>query len=217
MMLDRIKEKNPGIKMYSVLDKEFCSFGRVIPNMNTDEIVRAAKGIENPETGVRYVPSEKRFEELAIAEQIQNKLFGTLPTEIGYCWGYSHFLNATEWHTSSEINIAVTPIVLLLGHLWEIEDNKTDSCKFTAFYVPEGVIIEVYATTTHYCPCQVQDGGFGCVVALPKGTNTQLEVKTEDKLMTAKNKWVIAHNDNQAMIARGVIPGISGKNFEIHY
>lgn len=216
-MLNRLKEKNSGMKIYSVLDKEFGTFGRVIPNMNTEEILKVAKGIRNPESGVKYVPSEEQFEELAIAEQIQNELFGTIPTEVGYCWGYSHFLNATEWHTSSEINIAITPLVLILGHLWEIEDNRTDSGKFTAFYVPEGTVIEIYATTTHYCPCQVQDGGFGCVVALPKGTNTPLEMKVENSLMTAKNKWLIAHDNNSAMIARGVMPGISGENFEICY
>ena len=216
-MLDTLRKKNPGIRMYSVLDEEFRTFGRVIKNIDTKEIVKAGKLIEKPETGVRYLPSEESFEKLDIAEQIRTEVFGTLPTETGYCWGYSSFLNATEWHTSSEINIAVTPMVLLLGHLWEIEDGKSDSSKFTAFYVPEGVMIEVYATTTHYCPCQVQDDGFGCVVVLPKGTNTQLEVRPEDKLITAKNKWVIAHVDNKPMIGRGVTPGISGTNIEIRW
>ncbi len=203
--------------MYSVLDEEFRKFGRVIKNIDTKEIVKAGKLIEKPETEVRYLPSEESFEKLAIAERIRTEVFGTLPTETGYCWGHSSFLNATEWHTSSEINIAVTPIVLLLGHLWEIEDGKTDSTKFTAFYVPEGVMIEVYATTTHYCPCQVQDDGFGCVVVLPKGTNTQLEARPEDKLIVAKNKWAIAHVDNKPMIERGVTPGIGGTNIEIRY
>lgn len=216
-MLDRLKEKNPDIKMYSVLDEEFRTFGRIIKDVDTREILKVAKQIELQEVGVRYLASEENFEKLAIAEEIRNEVFGTLPTEIGYCWGHSSFLNATEWHTSSEINIAVTPIVLFLGHLWEIEDGKTDASKFTAFFVPEGVAIEVYATTTHYCPCQVQDEGFGCVVVLPKETNTQLEVQTKDKLMTAKNKWVVAHNDNHAMIARGITAGISGENLELKY
>lgn len=216
-MLDYLRKKNPGLKMYSVLDEEFCKFGRVIKNIDATEIVNVGKTIENPEIDVRYLPSEEKFEVLDIAEQIRTEVFGTLPTEIGYCWGHSSFLNATEWHTSSEINIAVTPIVLMLGHLWDIKDGKTDSSNFTAFYVPEGTIIEVYATTTHYCPCQVQDEGFGCVVVLPEGTNTQLEIRPEDKLISAKNKWVIAHNDNAAMIARGITPGISGENIAIKY
>ena len=216
-MLENLRKKNSDIKIYSVFDEEFNTFGRVIKNINVDEILKTAKEIEYPETGVRYLPTEESFEKLQIAEQLRTEVFGTLPTEIGYCWGHTSFLNATEWHTSSEINIAVTPIVLILGHLWDIKDCETDSSKFTVFYVPQGVIIEVYATTTHYCPCQVSDDGFRCVVVLPEGTNTQLEVCPEDKLITAKNKWVIAHKDNKAMIARGVIPGISGANIEIKY
>ena len=216
-MLEILKKKNPELEVYSVFDEEFKSFGRVIENINTDEIVKTAEQIEYPETGVRYLPSEESFEKLTIAEQICTELFGTLPTQTGYCWGHNSYLNATEWHTSSEINIAVTPIVLILGHVWDINDGKTDSSKFTVFYVPQGVMIEVYATSTHYCPCQVQDDGFGCVVVLPKGTNTQLEVCPEDKLITAKNKWVIAHNDNEAMAARGVVRGISGENIKIEY
>lgn len=216
-MLEILKKNNPGIKLYSVYDEEFRKFGRVIEGIDTDEIVNVAECIENPEVGVRYLPTEEKFENLAIARQLEAEVFGTLPSEIGYCWGHNSFLNATEWHSSSEVNIAVTPLVLFLSHLWDIKDGKTDSEKFTAFYVPAGAVVEVYATTTHYCPCQVRDEGFGCVVVLPEGTNTSLEVKTSNKFMTAKNKWVIAHNDNKPMIERGVIPGIGGTNFEIKY
>jgi hypothetical protein len=63
----------------------------------------------------------------------------------------------------------------------------------------------------------VNDGGFGCVVGLPKGTNTALEEKPECKYITAKNKWIICHVDNEAAKARGYTPGISGENFKINY
>ncbi len=99
--------------------------------------------------GVCYTPSEEKFEKLAIAEEITNEIFGTLPTQIGYCYGHSNYLNATEWHTSSEVNIAVTDLVLILGHIWDIKDGKIDSSQFKAFYVPEGTAIEVYSTSLH--------------------------------------------------------------------
>lgn len=216
-MLDHLRKKNPGLKMYSVLDPEFCQFGRVIPNIDAAEIIAIGKKFENPKTGIQYLPSEEKLEALAVAKQIRTEIFGTLPTETGYCWGHNSLLNATEWHTSSEINIAVTPLVLLLGHLWDIKDGRTDSSRFTAFYVPEGTVLEVYATTTHYCPCQVQEEGFGWAVVLPEGTNTPLEIQPEDRLIVAKNKWVIAHDDNAAMIESGITPGISGTNIEIKY
>ena len=216
-MLEILKKKNPELKFYSIYDEEFNAFGRVIGDIDTTEIVKVGEKISLPETGVKYVPSEAEFEKLPIADEIKNELFGTLPSQIGYCWGHSSFLNATEWHTSSEINIAITPLVLILGHRYDIKDNKISSEKFTAFYVPKGAIIECYATTLHYCPCQVSDEGFRCVVGLPKGTNTPLEDVLHDKLVSAKNKWIICHEENKSAIDKGITPGITGENFEIKY
>lgn len=118
---------------------------------------------------------------------------------------------------SSEINIAVTPLVLILGHIWDMENRETDSSKFKAFYLPAGTVAEVYSTTLHFCPCEVEKGGFGCVVGLPLGTNTPLESEVSDPLLFRKNKRIVAHNDNKPLIERGVLPGISGENFKINY
>lgn len=215
-MLDILKEKNPDIKFYSVFDNEFKTYGKVLESLDTTEFLNAGKQLEIPEN-VCYRPSMEEFECLVGTSIIENEFFGTLPMEIGCCWGHNSFLNATEWHTSSEINIAITPFVLLLGHVWDIVDNKIDSSEFTAFYVPEGAAVVCYATTLHYCPCQVSDNGFICVVALPNGTNTALETEVNDKNITAKNKWQICHCENKATIARGVNAGISGINYQIRY
>lgn len=216
-MLDTLKLKNPDIKLYSVNSEEFKTFGRVITGLDTSEIIKAAEKISRPAEGSAYTPSEESFEKLPTAKEIENKFFGTLPSQIGYCHGHNSLLNAAEWHMSSEINIAVTPLVLILGHIWDIENGKTDSSKFKAFYLPAGTVAEVYSTTLHFCPCEVEKGGFGCIVGLPLGTNTPLETETSDPLLFRKNKWLIAHNDNKALISRGVLPGISGENFKINY
>ena len=216
-MLDNLKLKNPDIKLYSVNSEEFKTFGRVITGLDTSEIIKAAEKISRPAEGSAYTPSEESFEKLSTAKEIENKFFGTLPSQIGYCHGHNSLLNAAEWHMSSEINIAVTPLVLILGHIWDIENGKTDSSKFKAFYLPASTVAEVYSTTLHFCPCEVEKDGFGCVVGLPLGTNTPLETETSDPLLFRKNKWLIAHNDNKALISRGVLPGISGENFKINY
>lgn len=216
-MLDTLKLKNPDIKLYSVNSEEFKTFGRVITGLDTSEIIKVAEKISRPAEGSAYTPSEESFEKLPTAKEIENKFFGTLPSQIGYCHGHNSLLNAAEWHMSSEINIAVTSLVLILGHIWDIENGKTDSSKFTVFYLPAGSVAEVYSTTLHFCPCEVEKDGFGCVVGLPLGTNTPLETETSDPLLFRKNKWLIAHNDNKALISRGVLPGISGENFKINY
>lgn len=215
-MLKALQEKNPDLKIHSVFDAAFRPFGRVL-NMQTDEIIAAANTIENPTEGSAYVPTEPKFETLAVAKEIKDNCFGQMPTQIGYCWGHSSFLNAVEWHTSSEINVAVTPLVLFLGRVQDIENRTLSSDKLTAFYVPAGTALEVYATTLHFCPCEVQEQGFGCVVALPTGTNTDLREKSGDPLLFRTNKWLLTHVENEVHIAKGVVPGVTGVNYEIKY
>ena len=216
-MLEKLKKLNPEVTFYDVNDIEFASFGRIIKGLDTAEIIEAARKISNPENGSSYLPAVVDFERLNVASEIENEFFGSLPTQIGYCWGHNNKLNATEWHTSSEINIAVTPLVLILGHIWDIKDGTIDSSKFKAFYLPAGVVVEVYATSLHYCPCEVNQEGFGCVVCLPLGTNTDLTIKEHHPLLFRKNKWIICHTDNDELLAKGVVPGITGSNFQIKY
>ena len=126
-------------------------------------------------------------------------------------------LNALEWHKNSEINVAIDDIVLLLGQLDEIVDGGYHSDKVKAFYLEKGEAAEVYATSLHFTPCTVKKTGMGAVVGLPLGTNTDLEIEVKDKKIFRKNKWIICHENNEALIGRGVVPGITGINYEIKY
>ncbi len=217
MTIEALRRANPGLAIYTVHDPAFARFGRVLKGFDTAEILTAAEEKPMPTEGSVYEASTEAFETLAIAGEIGYTCFGEMPTQVGYCYGHSNRLNAVEWHTSSEVNIAVTDLVLQLGDVRDLRDNTLDSAKIMAFFVEKGTVIEVYATTLHFCPCEVQAAGFGCVVALPKGTNLPLERESEDKYLFRKNKWIIAHNDNTALIARGVNSGISGENIEIKY
>ena len=166
---------------------------------------------------VIYVPSVDELEALDVAKELQNRAYGGLPIQIGYCNGHNKKLNAVEYHRNSEINVAATDLVLLIGEQKDIEDDFTyDTSKIEAFLVPAGTAIEVYATTLHYAPCNVKESGFQCVVVLPKGTNTeinfQLEKTGEDALITAKNKWLIAHEEAGI---EGAFNGLKGENITI--
>ena len=217
-MLDNLKKKNPDIEFYSVSDDEFKTYGKILENIDVAKICKVAESIENPGNGVKYLPSEPSFETLEIAEFLKNQVYGGVEAQVGYCWGYNSLLNATEWHSCDEINIAATPLILLLGHIWDIgDDEKLSSDKFKAFYIPQGTAIRLFSSTLHYTPCQVSDGGFKCVVGLIKETNTALNFETTDKKLVGKNKWLIAHVDNEAKRNQGAVMGIIGKNFDIKY
>lgn len=216
-MLNHLKELNKNIAFYDIFSEEFSEYGRVIDDIGVSEIMAEAKAIPYPESGSAYLPSVKSFEATDAAKKVKEAIFGALDTQMGYCYGHNDRLNATEWHFSSELNIALTPLVLILGKRSDIKEGRIDSTKMKAFYVPKGAVIEVYATTLHFCPCQVSDSGFGCVVGLPLGTNTPLDAPVEDKLLFRKNKWLLAHEDNEVLIGRGAAAGICGENYTVRY
>ena len=204
------------MKIQKVTDPAFRKYGQVLEGYDFTGLIKEMKHTPVPED-VIYVPSVEELEALDIMKDLQNKGYGGLPVQIGYCNGHNKKLNAVEYHRNSEINVAVPDLVLLIGHQQDIEPDHTyDTSKIEAFLVPAGTGIEVYATTLHYAPCHVNEGGFQCVVVLPKGTNTDLTFQTEkmgeDSLMTAKNKWLIAHED--AKIA-GAFNGLKGENITI--
>lgn len=204
------------MKIQKVTDPAFGRYGQVLEGYDFTGLIKEMKHTPVPED-VIYVPSVEELEALDVMKDLQNKGYGGLPVQIGYCNGHNKKLNAVEYHRNSEINVAVTDLVLLIGHQQDIElDHTYDTSKIEAFLVPAGTGIEVYATTLHYAPCHVNEGGFQCVVVLPKGTNTDLTFQTEktgeDSLMTAKNKWLIAHED--AKIA-GAFNGLKGENITI--
>ena len=204
------------MQIYEVTDARFRKYGKVIRNIDFSALTEAMKKTPVP-SDVVYEPSIAELEALPVAKEIEKVFYGELPIQIGYCNGHNVLLNAVEYHRSSEINVAVTDLVLLIGSQQDITDELTyDTSKIEAFLVPAGTGIEVYATTLHYAPCNVQDGGFQCVVVLPAGTNTDLTFETaktgEDSLLTAKNKWLIAHED---AAIEGAVNGLRGENITI--
>lgn len=204
------------MKIQRVTDRSFQKYGKVIHNFDYSELLEEMKGTPIPE-GVIYEPSIKRLEELQIAETMQNSVYGGLPIQVGYCNGHNHTLNAVEYHRCSEVNVAAEDIVLLLGREQDVEEDFTyDTSKMEAFHVPAGMAVELYATTLHYAPCGVGENGFRCVVILPQGTNTELTHSVsgegEDKLLVAKNKWLIAHEDARI---EGAFVGLRGENIKL--
>lgn len=204
------------MKIQKVTDPAFRKYGQVLEGYDFTGLIKEMKHTPVPED-VIYVPSVEELEALDVMKDLQNKGYGGLPVQIGYCNGHNKKLNAVEYHRNSEINVAVTDLVLFIGHQQDIEPDHTyDTSRIEAFLVPAGTGIEVYATTLHYAPCHVNEGGFQCVVVLPKGTNTDLTFQTgktgEDSLMTAKNKWLIAHEDAKI---EGAFNGLKGENITI--
>ena len=206
-----------GMQIKSITDPSFKAYGKIVTGYDCGELLKEMEKTPVPED-VIYVPSVPELEALSVAGEIEKNLYGQLPIQIGYCNGHNQKLNAVEYHRNSEINVAVTDLVLILGKQQDIAEDMTyDTSLMEAFLVPAGTVIEVYGTTLHYAPCHVAEEGFRCVVILPKDTNTDMdpiEIKNEeDKLLFAKNKWLIGHEEGS--LPDHAFIGLIGENLTV--
>ncbi len=211
------------MKILSVTDPAFKKYGRVITNVDFTGLVEALGKTPVPE-GVVYEPSVKELEALPVKQEVEHVTYGELPVQIGYCNGHNVMLNALEYHRSSEVNVAATDAVLMLGMQQDVEEDFTyDTSRVEAFLIPAGTAVEVYATTLHYAPCGVDGKGFQVAVILPRGTNYPLNTAhekvaggsapNEDALITAANKWLIGHAEGG--LDEGTFLGLKGENLKL--
>lgn len=205
------------MEIKKVTDPSFRKYGRVVEGIDFSDLVEAIKRETPLPDGVAYEPSIKALEETTAAKALQRRTYGELPIEVGYCNGHNYKLNAIEYHRSSEVNVAATDAVLIVGMQQDITDDfKYETAKMEAFLVEAGTAVELYATTLHYAPCSANEGGFKVGIVLPAGTNYPLEEKHEgweDSLITAQNKWLIGHTEGG--LDAGAHIGLVGKNLDI--
>lgn len=211
------------MEIKKVTDAAFKKYGRVISHVDVAELVAALKETPIP-ADVVYEPSVESLEKLPVRKELSSVIYGEMPIQIGYCNGHNKKLNALEYHRDSEINIAAEDAVLMLGSLQDVDADFTyDTSKVEAFLVPAGTAVEIYATTLHYAPCHVEDGGFQVAVVLPKGTNYELKTAhakvengkapNEDALLAAVNKWLIGHAEGG--LPEGSFLGLKGENLSL--
>lgn len=202
------------MKIYSIEDAGFRKYGRIVKDIDFSDMIKVLEENTPLPENVEYVPGLDILESLPVKKEHVYSCFGEMEIQIGYCNGHNSMLNALEYHKSSEINVAATDAVLLLGSKQDIKDDFTyDTSLAQAFLLPKGTAVELYATTLHYAPCGVGNDGFKVAIILPKGTNLDLDeehAKGEDGHLTAKNKWLLGHPDGG--LPKGSPMGLTGEN-----
>lgn len=203
-----------------VTSEDFRPYGRVL---GLDTKAFSAAILAHPATAadtVVYEPSVAEFEALPLYRTLSESVYGGMPIEFGHCSGFNDKLNAVEYHRSSEIDIAATDLILMLGRQQDIDPQTRsyDTEKIELFYVPAGTAVELYATTLHFAPCGIDGREFRCGVVLPRGTNEELPFAPakagEDRLLFAVNKWLIAHKES-GLEKDGAWIGLKGKNITL--
>ena len=143
------------------------------------EILKAMEHAPLPLDEVIYEPSIEELEGLKIADEMKERAYGGLEIQIGYCNGNNKKLNAVEYHRSSELDIAVDDLILLLGcctsERYEYRTDRSAEKTIEEAKKAEGKM-------------------------------------PEDGLLTAKNKWLIAHEEAEI---EGAFNGLCGVNVTV--
>ncbi len=147
-----------------------------------------------------------------------------MPVQIGWCYGRNSRLDALEYHKGVEVVVAVTDTVVIVGDLRDLRWTHTGptyrSAQAEVFYLPRGLTVEFHAWCLHFAPIHVcTRQGFVTLVVLPQGTNTDVvrpaRARGEERLLFARNKWLVAHREAAPLVEQGAVVGITGRNTRV--
>ncbi|AFG36245.1 DUF4867 family protein [Spirochaeta africana] len=229
-LLERVQQENPDRQLLAVHHADFAPYGRVLGGLSAAEALASAQQmITFPEQGVQYLRSVAELERLPLRGELESQVFGGMPIQLGWCIGTNQVLNALEFHKSSEVIIAGSPVVLVLGHRHDIRDNRYALEQAACFYLPAGTAVELYAECLHFAPIGAAAGPFLTLIALPAGTNAPLEGQStpplpagdqgagasdEQQLLWQCNKWLLAQ-PGSPQAEQGAHVGLTGSQVRI--
>ncbi len=225
-LFHRLRAANPGLDILPVGDPAFRRYGRLLTAYDPSEMISRASQMLPAVDGVAYEPSVEALEAASLFNRaIIQEVFGGMPTQVGWCYGQNLVLNALEYHRGSEVNVCLTDVLLLVGHVQDIcwgDDERLgqisyDTAQVAAFFAPAGAVVELSPWNLHYAPIHCAQGGsFATLVYLPKFTNEPLSFEVppvgENRLLFAVNKWLLAHPEVPSLKAAGAYQGLAGDN-----
>jgi hypothetical protein len=228
-VLARLQAANPALDILPVSDPTFQRYGRLLTRYDASEIIARAQRILPATPGVAYEPSVAALEEpCAFSQAMVQEVYGGMPTQVGWCYGSNLAMNALEYHRGSEVDVCLTDVVLLVGHVQDIcwgDDLERgqigyDTAQVAAFYAPAGAVVELSPWNVHYAPIHcVAGGSFATLVYLPRLTNEPLPFAVpavgENRLLFAVNKWLLAHPSVAALREAGAYAGLVGDDIVI--
>ena len=224
-VLDKLRGLNPALEILPIEDAAFQRYGKVLRGYHTAGLQKllAARSIASDRAD--YEPGCLSRE--APASEIQpfaRDIFGGLADlQVGCVHGRNVKLNALEYHKSSEVVVVGADMIVFVGLASDIQwpSATYDLNRAQAFFVPRGTVFEMYPWCLHYAPVHAsQAEGFRCAVILPRGTNTEVDFPAnragEGRLLLGKNKWVLAHAEEESLRALSAHPGLQGENVELN-
>lgn len=203
--------------MKTTQDPSFKTYGRTITEYDFSNMVitmEEKKLIAAPKEGNQYLASVPAIEALPEFDWVQKNIFAGLPIQFGSGAGHNKAITAIEFHQGSEVIVALTDAILVVGHRYDIVDNTYDATLMESFLLEKGTAIELFSTTLHYSPIETNEDGYQQAIALIKGTNTPLTTEVDNPLVKVTNKFMLVHPSRTDKIAAGFQVGLIDKRIE---
>lgn len=217
-MLKQLNDVNrPEVTIYSAESSEIYRYGRLIEGIDFSDMCAHVMTSSDPEK-TAYIRDLEILRDCDSFPEVHKRVYREkILLQTGLCFGMNSKMNGMEYHEGSEVIVALTDLVLILGRKEEIKDNSWDSSLAKCFLLPKGSALELYSGTLHLAPCRVTEKPFCSVIILPEGTNTPLDNKKteENPLLFMNNKWLICHKESPA-VSKGGFAGIRGENIQIY-
>lgn len=212
MSLDVVKKRNPNRCILTVQNKRFEQYGKVLGIVKDTTLQKFEPYCKNLQNKCEYEPNLPICGQFL--EKIKTSIYGGMNIQCGIVQGMNKQLTGIEYHQGSEVNIALSDCILLLGKKADMKDDSYDTALIETFYLRKNEVIEIYSDTLHYTPIQSDDNGFALAVILLEGTNTCMDV-TLPGMLIKKNKWYITHSSQLHKIEQGCLPNLIGDLIEI--
>jgi hypothetical protein len=222
--LGKLQAANPKLGLVGVDHPSFARYGRLLTRYDAREVIARAQAILPKTAGVAYEPSVAALEApAAFNTAIIQEVYGGMPTQVGWCYGSNVQMAALEYHRGSEVNVCLSDVILLVGHVQDIHYGERityNTSQVAAFYAPAGAVVELSPWNLHFAPIHTTRGGsFATLVFLPKGTNEKLPFRVEqvgeNRLLLAVNKWLLAHPASKVAQGGGY-PGLVGSDIVVN-
>lgn len=217
--LIEFQKNNPTYKIIPVSDPSFAQYGAVYSSYDLDSIGKIMETIPNP-SGTKYIENIPELTKDQTIQSIARDLFAGMPVSVGATIGHSIEFTAFEYHQSSEVNIMMDDVIMVLAKRQILEQFGTidPNTEAKMFYVPKNTVIELYNDTLHYTPLEVYKTGYKVIVMVVSGTNDKLPegFHTSNPRVVKKGKFQVVHPTRQDKIDLGYQVALEGNVIKVN-
>ena len=199
-------------------DPKFKSFGTPYWDLDATGFVKSMKDNFKGQMSDQavYEPKVDALQNDPLIAQIQEKIYGGKPVQVGWVYGNNAKLDFLEYNGEIVTLIPADNSVIFVGDKANLDQSswKFDVGKTNAFFMPASSVVSLKPDTLHSAPIRVANNtGQLTAVIVPAGVG--LEPATPgtgmDQALYSNGRWIFAVPG----IAGGFYEGLTGSNKEI--